>query len=136
MDVERVRSLNKYNNWQQIILKILCHLFALCWSRWTCCLWRWCAAARFLGSRVRIPLRAYIFVYSVYCVLFRQRPVRRLPRLRKGNTSTLSEYFYGMIRNNFKPLHKLTFRRRIKSHLPFAGIIRRLPYSTLFQDKG
>ena len=31
---------------------------------------------------------------------------------------------------------KLTFRRRIKSHLPFAGIIRRLPYSTRFQDKG
>jgi len=30
---------------------------------------------------------------------------------------------------------KLTFRRRIKSRLQFAGIIRRLPYSTRFQDK-
>ena len=30
----------------------------------------------------------------------------------------------------------LTFRRQIKSHLPFAGIIRRVPYSTHFQDKG
>ena len=30
----------------------------------------------------------------------------------------------------------LTFRRRIESRLPFAGIIRRLPYSTRFQDKG
>ena len=30
----------------------------------------------------------------------------------------------------------LTFKRRIKSHLPFAGIIRRSPYSTGFQDKG
>ena len=30
----------------------------------------------------------------------------------------------------------LTFRRRIKSRLPFAGIIRMLPYSTRFQDKG
>ena len=30
----------------------------------------------------------------------------------------------------------LTFRRRIKSRLPFAGIIRMLPYSTGFQDKG
>jgi len=29
----------------------------------------------------------------------------------------------------------LTFRRRIKSRLPFAGIIRRLPYSTRFQDR-
>jgi len=30
----------------------------------------------------------------------------------------------------------LTFTRRIKSHLSFAGIIRRLLYSTRFQDKG
>ena len=30
----------------------------------------------------------------------------------------------------------LIFRRRIKSRLPFAGIIRRLPYSKRFQDKG
>ena len=30
----------------------------------------------------------------------------------------------------------LTFKRRIKSHLPFAGIIRGSPYSTRFQDKG
>ena len=30
----------------------------------------------------------------------------------------------------------LTFKRRIKSHLPFAGIIRRSPYSPHFQDKG
>ena len=30
----------------------------------------------------------------------------------------------------------LTFRRRIKSRLPFTGIIRRLTYSTRFQDKG
>ena len=30
----------------------------------------------------------------------------------------------------------LTFRRRIKSRLPFAGIIRSSSYSTRFQDKG
>ena len=30
----------------------------------------------------------------------------------------------------------LIFKRRIKSRLPFAGIIRRLPYSPRFQDKG
>ena len=30
----------------------------------------------------------------------------------------------------------LTFERRIKSHLPFAGIIRSSPYSPRFQDKG
>ena len=32
-------------------------------------------------------------------------------------------------------INTLTFRRRIKSRLPFAGIVRRLPYSTRFQDK-
>ena len=30
----------------------------------------------------------------------------------------------------------LTFKLRIKSRLPFAGIIRSSPYSTGFQDKG
>ena len=35
-----------------------------------------------------------------------------------------------------RPEENLTFRRRIKSRLPFAGIIRRLSYSTRFQDKG
>ena len=30
----------------------------------------------------------------------------------------------------------LNFKRRIKSRLPFAGIIRSSPYSTRFQDKG
>ena len=33
-------------------------------------------------------------------------------------------------------LHFLTFKRQIKSHLPFAGIITSSPYSTGFQDKG
>ena len=30
----------------------------------------------------------------------------------------------------------LNFKRRIKSRLPFAGIIRSSPYSLRFQDKG
>ena len=30
----------------------------------------------------------------------------------------------------------LTFKRRIKSRLPFAGIIRSSPYSPRFQDNG
>jgi len=44
--------------------------------------------------------------------------------------SPYSKYFF--------QTHKigLNFRRRIKSRLPFAGIIRRLSYSTRFQDKG
>ena len=33
-------------------------------------------------------------------------------------------------------LLQLTFKRRIKSHLPFAGIIRSSPYSPRFQDNG
>ena len=32
--------------------------------------------------------------------------------------------------------HRLSFKRRIKSHLPFAGIIRSSPYSPRFQDNG
>ena len=37
-----------------------------------------------------------------------------------------------------RPHHRLylTFKRRIKSHLPFAGIIRSSPYSPSFRDKG
>ena len=31
---------------------------------------------------------------------------------------------------------ELTFKRRIKSHLPFVGIIRSSPYSPRFQDNG
>jgi len=31
---------------------------------------------------------------------------------------------------------RLNFKRRIKSHLPYEGIIRSSPYSTSFQDKG
>jgi len=30
----------------------------------------------------------------------------------------------------------LTFKRRIISRMPFAGIIKSSPYSTRFQDKG
>jgi hypothetical protein len=33
-------------------------------------------------------------------------------------------------------IHNLTFKRRIKSHLPFAGIIRSSAYSPHFQDNG
>ena len=42
-------------------------------------------------------------------------------------------------RNNKKKLSVygiLTFKRRIKSHLPFEDITRSSPYSTSFQDKG
>ena len=45
---------------------------------------------------------------------------------------TTDFYIRGCVHRN----SVLTFRRRIKSRLPFAGIIRRLSYSTGFQDKG
>jgi len=38
--------------------------------------------------------------------------------------------------NNIVYLQLVTFKHRIKSHLPFTGIIRSLPYSPRFQDKG
>ena len=39
-------------------------------------------------------------------------------------------------RNWTHTYYNFTFRRRIKSRLPFAGVIKRLPYSTRSQDKG
>ena len=36
----------------------------------------------------------------------------------------------------FKKFQSLTFKRRIKSRLPFVGIIKSSPYSTGFQNKG
>ena len=52
---------------------------------------------------------------------------------------TQATNWYQLVINKARPTvyrMPLTFRRRIKSRLPFAGIIRRLPYSTRFQDKG
>ena len=54
----------------------------------------------------------------------------------------LSMPTYSLFKLMFSSAHwvqyrlKLTFKRRIKSHLPFACIIRSSPYSTHFQDKG
>ena len=42
-------------------------------------------------------------------------------------------YIYHKLSSSF---FTSTFKRRIKSHLPFAGIIRSSPYSPRFQDKG
>ena len=38
--------------------------------------------------------------------------------------------------SHFSSEAQLTFKRRIKSHLPFAGIIRGSPYSPSFRHKG
>jgi len=47
---------------KELILKI-------CLSHWPCGLLRRSAAALLLGSQVRVPLRAWIFVSCVCCVL-------------------------------------------------------------------
>ena len=39
----------------------------------------------------------------------------------------------GSVRRTLPVIGSLNFRRRIKSRLPFAGIFRRLPYSTVFR---
>ena len=58
-------------------------------------------------------------------------------RSRLGNMSRLSWMLPVSQSPYYVPLYiHLTFRRRIKSRLPFAGIIRSSPYSTRFQDKG
>ena len=55
----------------------------------------------------------------------------------KNYNIVLRTAFYLQLKSVFTlKMAYLTFRRRIKSQLPFAGIFRRLPYSTRFQDKG
>ena len=50
--------------------------------------------------------------------------------------SHLKRHLFDSISDVQKALtNTLTFRPRIKSRLTFAGIVRRLPYSTRFQDK-
>jgi len=55
-----------------------------CRSRWLRCLRRRSAAVRLLESRVRIALRARMFVSCVCCVLRRQRLSRRAGHLFRG----------------------------------------------------
>jgi len=61
----------------------------------------------------------YLFLYLRYLFLF----------------LSLYVFFSGLYRREAST-GILTFKRRIKSHLPFAGIISSSPYSTRFQDKG
>ena len=59
------------------------------------------------------------------------RKIQRVTLFKAANT----ELEYNTVRVP-EAVQSLTFKRRIKSHLPFAGIIRSSPYSTRFQDKG
>jgi hypothetical protein len=58
------------------------------------------------------------------------------------NKIILQSLAYGVLsvhrRTNYriKCVLNLNFKRRIKSHLPFAGIIMSSPYSPRFWDKG
>ena len=54
----------------------------------------------------------------------------------KATLSSMNHRLIPFLNQRYRITDVLTFRRRIKSRLPFAGIIRRLPYSTRFQDKG
>ena len=49
---------------------------------------------------------------------------------------TWSLYEDDRMRINGTEMDALNFKRRIKSHLPFAGIIRSTPYSPRQRDKG
>ena len=72
-----------------------------------------------------------IFTESLISVSFflsfsQQSTIRPYPQPHESNQQPHT-YFLKRI---------LTFKRRIKSHLPFAGIIRSSPYSPRFQDNG
>jgi len=53
------------------------------------------------------------------------------------NITIIFFYFNISFQNVYRaPFSVLTFKRRIKSHLPLEGIVRSSPYSPRFQDKG
>ena len=56
----------------------------------------------------------------------------------KHKKKTFKYYSLGTsnVVNSIEIYYRLNFKRRIKSHLPFAGIIRSSLYSPRFQDKG
>ena len=56
--------------------------------------------------------------------------------IRTAEWSSQGKFMFWKRKLGYEANKTLTFRRLIKSRLPFAGIIRRLPYSTRFQDKG
>ena len=58
------------------------------------------------------------------------RDMSESPSLELANTRTYAGGKY-----NAK-ISGITFKRRIKSHLPFAGIIKSSPYSPRFEDNG
>jgi len=57
--------------------------------RWPCGLRRKLSVALFLGSQVRIPLRARMFVYVSCCVFCRQWPLRRADHPYRGVLTNL-----------------------------------------------
>ena len=73
--------------------------------------------------------KSFGFVENLRCYYIYSSQYNEFQKKRSASEETIEK----LIRSLF---HLLTFRRRIKSRLPFAGIIRRLSYSTRFQDKG
>ena len=69
----------------------------------------------------------------VHAMTHAERKAWRIACCRKQQNVTLCRYSISLKITSWQ---QLNFRRRIKSRLPFAGIIRRLPYSTRFQGKG
>ena len=65
------------------------------------------------------------------------RPARSMSLYRLGCPVHAVKHKYALIYDDWI-LHAayLNFKRRIKSHLPFAGIIRSSPYSSRFQGNG
>ena len=58
-------------------------------------------------------------------------------KVKKGVGGVQKQYIWAVVPGMAQSSpHPLTFKHRIKSHLPLAGVIRSSPYSTGFQDKG
>ena len=76
-----------------------------------------------------------IFTFYINDVLLFKCPIPGAKGYRvQWQTKWLCEHSADISTRRFY-LEVLIFKRRIKSRLPFAGIIRRSPYSPRFQDK-
>ena len=71
-------------------------------------------------------------------ILLAPKPRGRLQKFKSSNEGLRSHnsHIATIFEVDLQVPHTLNFKRRIKSHLTFAGIIRSSPYSPCCQDKG
>ena len=91
-----------------------------------------------LAERQTLPLALCSISYSAQSPILLSGPKRQSNwgRWKTGLKENIRLWEIGRNRRREELYTGLNCRRRIKSRLPFAGIIMSSPYSTRFQDKG